>query len=76
MYVTSRLHVAEDIILKVGNRPKGIWNILILLNVADDFGGLGPFSEVNEVGALDYGWDAVLDKGQIREVYPCKKSIY
>lgn len=76
MHVTSRLHVAEDVLLKVDNRPEGIWNILILLNIADDFGGLGPFSEVDEVGAPDHRWDAVFDKGQVRKVYPCEVSIY
>lgn len=76
MHVTSSLHVAEDVLLKIGNRPENIWDILVLLNVTDDFGGLGPFSEIDEVGALDHRWDAVLDKGQVREVYPCKESIY
>lgn len=76
MHVTSRLHIAQDVLLKVDNGPEGIWNILILLNVADDFGGLGPFSEVDEVGALDHRWDAVFDKGQVRKVYPCEVSIY
>lgn len=75
MNITSSLHVAQDIILKVGNGPERVWNILILLNVTDDFSCLGPFSKVYEIGALDHRWDAVLDKRQVREIYTCKKSI-
>lgn len=74
MNITSSLHVAQDVLLKVGNRPERVWNILILLNVPDDFGGLGPFSKVYEIGALDHRWNAVLDKRQVREIYACKKS--
>lgn len=76
MHVTSRLHVAQDVILKLANRLERVRNILILLDVTDDFGGLGPFSEVDEVGALNNRWDTVLNKGQVREVYPCIASVY
>jgi hypothetical protein len=36
---------------------------LVLLDVADYFGGFGPLGEVDEVGFLDERGDAVFDEG-------------
>lgn len=53
MDVSSRLHVAEYVILQIGNRLQRIRHVLIALDVTNDFGGFGSFSEVDEMGLLD-----------------------
>ena len=63
MDVARRLHVTEDVVLQVAYRFEGVRNVLVLLNVADDVGCFGAFGEVDEVGALDNGGDAVFDEG-------------
>lgn len=47
VYVTGRLEVTEDIILELGYGLKEIRDVLVLLNVPDDFGGLCPLVEVD-----------------------------
>ena len=53
MHIPCRLHVAEDVVLKLWNRLKGIRDVLVLLDITDHFGGLGSLCEVDEVGTLD-----------------------
>ena len=43
----------------------------MLLDVADDFGGLGSFGEVDEIRAFEHRGDSVFDEGQIGEVDAC-----
>lgn len=53
MHVPRRLHVAEDVILQIRHRFQGVGNVLVLLDVADDLGGLGALGEVDELGVFD-----------------------
>jgi len=68
MHVPRRLHVAEYIILQVHYGLEGVGNVLVLLDVADDFCGLGALGEVDEVGAFYDRRDAVFDEGEVGEV--------
>lgn len=47
MYVTRRLEVTKDIILELGYGLKEVRDVLVLLNVPDDFGGLCSLVEVD-----------------------------
>ena len=47
VHVARRLHVAEDVVLEVDDRFEGVGHVLVLLDVADDFGGFGAFGEVD-----------------------------
>lgn len=58
--------------LKILDRFQRVRHILILLNVAYDFGGLGSFGEINQVGAFDQRWYAVFNKSQVGKVHTCK----
>lgn len=62
MHIASRLHIAQHVVLQVGHRFENVGYILILLNVSNDVGGFGSFSEIDEVCTLDYGGYAVFDK--------------
>ena len=68
MYVARSLHVAQDVVLKFRHGLEGVGNVLVLLNVANDFCGFGTFGEVDEVGTLDDGGDTVFNEGQVGEV--------
>lgn len=67
VYVTGGLEVVEDVILKFGDRLKEVGDVLVLLDVADDLGGLGSLVEVDQ-----FGWcerrNTVLDERQIRQI--------
>lgn len=71
MNVTSSLHIAENVVLQFWHRLQGIRSILILLDVANDLGSLGSLGEIDQVGLLDDGGYAILNEGQIREIYTC-----
>lgn len=72
--VSSRLHVAQDVVLQLGYGLERVADVLVLLDIADDVGRLRSLGEVDEVGLLDDGRDAILDKGQIRQVDACTES--
>lgn len=46
--IPSRLHVCNDIILKLRNRLQRIRYGLILLNLSDNIGGLHAFVEIDQ----------------------------
>ena len=71
VHVAGRLHVAEDVVLDLGNGDVLIWRVLVLLDVADDFGRLGPLAEVDQV-RLRQGGNAVLDESQVGQVDACQ----
>lgn len=68
MDIARGLHVTQDVILEVADGFEGVGDVLVLLDVPDDFGGLGAFGEIDEVGAADDGGDAVFDEGQVGEI--------
>lgn len=61
MHVAGGLHAAQNVILQLRNRLQLVWDILVLLNVANDFSGFGALVEVNQVGR-GVGGDAVFDE--------------
>lgn len=64
MHVARGLHVAQDVVLKLRNRLQLVWYILVLLNVPNDFGGLGTLVEIDQVG-WGVGGNAVFDESQV-----------
>ena len=68
VHVTGRGHVAQDVVLELGHGLKRVGYILVLLDVANHLGRLGPLGKVDEVGLLDDGGNAILDEGEIRQV--------
>jgi len=75
MHVTCCLHVAQDVVLKLRNRLKRIWHVLILLNVANHFGCLSPLGEVDEVVAFDDRGDTILNERQVCEIDACDEQL-
>jgi hypothetical protein len=53
VHISSGLHVAQYIVLQVANGLKGVWDVLVLLNVSDDICGFGAFGEVDQVCLFD-----------------------
>jgi hypothetical protein len=53
MHVASRLHIRQDVVLQLGDRLQRVRHVLVLLDVTDDFGGLGALGEIYQVGFLD-----------------------
>lgn len=70
VYVPGGLEVAEDVILKFGHRLEEIGDVLVLLDVSDDLGGLGSLVEVDQFGWCERG-NAVLDERQISQIDTC-----
>jgi hypothetical protein len=68
MHITGLSHIAEDIFLQIGDRVERVGHVLILLDVADDFGRLGALGKVDEVGVLDNRRDSVFDEGEVGEI--------
>ena len=68
VHITCRLHVAQDIVLELRDRLQRVTDVLVLLDVANHLGRLGPLGEVDEIGLLDDGGDTVLDEGEIGQV--------
>lgn len=68
MHVTSRLHVAQDVILQLRHRLQRVGHVLVLLNVADHLGRFRPLGKVDEVRLFNDGRNAVLNEGKIRQV--------
>lgn len=71
MHVSCRLHIAQNVVLKLGNRLKRIWHILILLDVANHFRGLGSLRKVDQIAALDDRRNTIFNEGEICEVDTC-----
>ena len=49
VHVAGRLHVAEDVVLDLRHGHVLVRRVLVLLDVADDFGRLGALAEVDQV---------------------------
>jgi hypothetical protein len=62
VHIASGLHVAEYVILQLGNGLKKITDILVLLNIPDDFRCFGSFGEIDKASFLDDGRDSVFDE--------------
>jgi len=73
MHVSCCLHVTQDVVLKLRNRLKRIWHILILLDIPNHFGGLCSLGEVDGIGAFDDGRDAIFNECEISEVDACDR---
>lgn len=65
--IARGLEVTKDIVLEFADRLEEVGHVLILLDVADDFGSLGPLVEVNQLGGSE-GGNTILDEGQICEI--------
>jgi hypothetical protein len=68
MHVPCCLHVAQYVVLQLGNRLQRVSHCLVLLNIADYLCRLCALGKVDEVGLLDNGGDTIFDKGEIRQV--------
>ena len=53
MHVARRLHICENVVLKLRNRLQWVGNVLVLLNVANNLRGLTTLGEIDKVGLLD-----------------------
>ena len=62
MHVRGSLHVVQYPLLQVWHGTERVWDVLILLDVPDNFGGLCSFSEVDKLRVLDHRRNAVLDE--------------
>jgi hypothetical protein len=61
--------MVQNPLLKIRHRVERVGYVLILLYVADDFGSLGSFREIDQLCILDNRCNAILDKGEIGQVY-------
>jgi hypothetical protein len=68
MHIPSSPHITQNILLQLRHGLQRVRHILVLLDVADDFGGLCAFGKIDQVGLFDDIWDAFFDEGEIREV--------
>lgn len=69
MYVPSCPHVFQDPLLEIKYRVERVRHVLVLLDVADDFGGLGSLGKIDQLGVLDHRRNAVLDESKVGQVY-------
>lgn len=67
MDITRALEVAENVILKLTDRLQQVGHVLILLDIPNHLGGLGPLIEVDQFGRCERRY-SIFDEGQIREV--------
>lgn len=74
VHVSGGLHVAQNVFLQLGHRLQRVCDILVLLNVADDFRCLGTLGEVDEVRRFDKGWHTIFDEREVGEVDACVTS--
>lgn len=63
MHIPRGLHITQNILLQLRHRLERVGDVLVLLDVSDDFRGFGALGEVDEGGFLDDGGDAVFDEG-------------
>jgi hypothetical protein len=68
VHIARRLHIRQDVVLQLGDGLQRVRHVLVLLDVADDFGSLGALGEVYEVRLLDERGDAVFNECEVREV--------
>jgi hypothetical protein len=47
VYVASTLEVTENVVLEFANWLEKVRDVLVLLNIPNDFCGLGPLIEVD-----------------------------
>lgn len=71
MHVSRCLHITQDVVLKLRDRLKRIWHILILLDISNHFGSLCSLGEVDGIAAFDDGRDAIFNECEISEVDAC-----
>ena len=53
MHVSSPLHVDQDVFLEFRDRLKGVWYVLILLDIADYLCCFCSFGEIDKIGPFD-----------------------
>jgi hypothetical protein len=63
----------QNPLLEIRNRVERIRYVLILLYVANDFGSLGSFREIDQFCVLDNRCNAIFDESEISQIYTCKK---
>lgn len=68
MHIAGRLHIRENVLLQLWNRLQRVRYVLILLNVANDFGRLRALGKVDEIGAFDQRGNTVFDECQICKI--------
>jgi hypothetical protein len=61
--------MVQNPLLEIRNRVERIRYVLILLYVANDFGCLGSFRKIDQLGVLDDRCDAIFNEGKICQVY-------
>lgn len=66
--VATVSHMIGNPLLKLRDRVQTVRYILVLLDIADHFGRLSPFGEVDELGILDQRRNAILNEGQVSQV--------
>lgn len=69
MHIPSRLHITQYILLQLWDGLQGVWDILILLDITDHLGRLGPLSEVYQRRLFYDGGDTVLNEREVGEVH-------
>ena len=69
MDIAGALHVLEDVILQFIHRRKRERDVLILLDIADDFCRLCPLGKVDQIRLLDDSGNTILDEGQVGQIY-------
>jgi hypothetical protein len=69
VHVARRLHMVQNPLLEILNGLERIRYVLILLYVANDFGCLGSFRKIDQLGVLDDRCDAIFNEGKICQVY-------
>lgn len=68
MNLVCTLHVSDNVLLQLRDSLETVWDVLELLNIANDFRRLGSLRKIDQVRLLDDGWNTVLDEGQISQV--------
>lgn len=69
MHIACRLHVAKDIFLQLGHWLQWIGHVLVLLDIANDFGCLRALGKVDKVRAFDQRGNTIFDECQVGEIY-------
>lgn len=68
MDISCGAHVVEDILLQLRHRLQAVRDVLILLNISNDFCSLGSFSKVDEVVLFQIGGYTIFNEGEIGEI--------
>lgn len=67
MHIARGLEITEDVVLKFWNRLEEIRDVLVLLDVANDLGGLRSLVEIDQFRRRERGY-TILNERQIRQV--------